>query len=239
MNDALRAPVLFAAYGVLAALALQPRLGSGTALYGLFLLLGAAVVWGTEAGAGKPFAGPPAAALLFALALPAAAWFLQRPMAGTAALLAAVLFIGRHPLLPLPERPAFARLADLVAGFLLALLAYGAPAHPAVHIGAGHLGLAYAGLVFFTAGASRYWLLGHAAWLGFHGLGVAMVGLKFYPLMAFLPFFLGAGTALYALLTRQEPSPRAVRSYWGILALLGVVLLVNRIQIYNILLGRQ
>ena len=226
--DTLRAPALFAAFGLLAVLALQPQLDAGAAIIGVLLVIATGIVWGTSAPSRSLAAPPLAVALAGAVLLPAAAWFLQRPLFSTALLLALVLFLGRHPFLPLPERPAFLLLADLAAGFLLGLLASGRPDQLPVQLGAGHLALAYGGLLLYAEGAGRRWVFGHGCWLAFHLLGVGMVGLKFYPLMAFLPFFLGSGTALYFFLIRQEPVQRARRTYAGILLLLGVLLLIDR-----------
>ena len=228
MKDPLRAPSLFIAFGLLAGLTFQPPPGVGTAVYGVMVLLGAGVVWGTAAPSASPSSRPLALALGGAVGMAAVAWFLQRPVFPSALLLALVLFLGRHPFLPLPERPSFALLADLASGFLLCLVAAGAPGTLPVQVGAGHLALAYGGLLLYAGGPAGKWMLGLACWLGFHLIGVGMVGMKFYPLMAFLPFFLGAGTALYFLLTRQEPTTRTVRACRGILALLGVLLLIDR-----------
>jgi len=228
MKEALRAPVHFAAFGLLAALALQPRLDVGAAIFALLLALGTGVVWGTSAPSSSLFSAPLAAALLCAAGLAAAAWFLQPPVFTSALLLALVLLIGRHPFLPLPERPAFILLADLASGFLLGLLATARPDQLPAQLGAGHLALAYGGLLLFSEGTAGRWGLGHGCWLAFHVLGAGMVGMKFYPLLAFLPFFLGSGTALYFFLTRQEPNRRSCRTYAGILLLLGVILLMDR-----------
>lgn len=227
MKETLRAPALFAGFGLLAALALRSGWTPGTAAFGLFLLAGAVVVWGTAERPGGPVSPPAAVALAAALVLPAAAWALDRPLAPTALLLALVLFLGRLPALPLPGRPAWTLLADLASGFLLGVLASGRPGDLPATLGAGHLALAYAGLLLFAPGLRP--LLGHAAWLAFHLLGVGMVGMKFYPLLAFLPFFLGSGTALYFALTGGEPDRRSRNAYAGILLLLGAALLVERL----------
>jgi len=228
MKESLHSTFLYLCFGLLAALALQPQLGVGTADYLVFLLLGALVVWGTGAPSRSLFAPPLLAALGGSALLVGGAWFVQRPVFTAALLLALVLYIGRHPLLPLPERSGFTRLADLASGFLLGLLASGRPEQLPAQLGAGHLALAYGGLLLYAESAGRRWVYGHACWLAFHAIGVGMVGLKFYPLIAFLPFFLGAGTALYFFLTRQEPSAGAKRTYAGILLLLGVILLIDR-----------
>jgi hypothetical protein len=229
MKESLHSTLLFISFGLLAAFALQPRLDAGMAIFALLLALAAGVVWGTAAPSRSLFAPPLAASLLCAAGLAAAAWFLQPPVSTTAVLLALVLFIGRHPFLPLPERPAFTLLADLVSGFLLGLLASARPGQLPAQLGAGHLALAYGGLLLYAEGAGRRWVFGHGCWLAFYLLGVGMVGLKFYPLMAFLPFFLGSGTALYFFLTRQEPNRRAMRTYAGVLLLLGAILLIDRV----------
>jgi hypothetical protein len=229
MKESLRSSLLFAAFGLLAALALQPRLDAGTAVFALLLVLAAGVVWGTAAPSGSLLSPPLVTALACAAGLAAAARFLQPPVFVTALLLALVLFVGRHPFLPLPERPAFTLLADLASGFLLGLLASARPEQLPARLGAGHLALAYGGLLLYTEGAGRRWVYGHGCWLAFHLLGIGMVGMKFYPLMAFVPFFLGSGTALYFLLTGQEPGQRAQRTYAGLLVLQGVILLIDRV----------
>lgn len=229
MKESLHSTLLFISFGLLAALALQPRLDEGTAIFALLLAFAAGMVWGTAAPYRSAFAPPIAAALLCGAGLAAAAWFLQPPAFTTALLLALVLFIGRNPFLPLPERPAFVLLADIVSGFFMGLLASGRPDQLPAQLGAGHLALAYGGPLIYKEGPGRRWVFGHWCWLAFHLLGVGMVGMKFYPLMAFLPFFLGSGTALFFLLTGQEPKKRAWRTYAGIVALLGVILLIDRV----------
>ncbi len=227
MNAPFRAPALFIGFGLLAALALQPRLGEGTAAFVGFLVLGAVIVWGTAAPSASPVSPPLLAALAGAVLLAGTAWLFQRPLFPTALLLALVLFVGRHPALPLPGRQGWVLVADLVSGFLLGVLAAGRPGELAPTVGAGHFALAYAGLLL-VAGPTRP-LLGHLAWLAFHLLGAVMVGLKFYPLLAFLPFCIGTGTALYYALTRPAPAPGIRRGYAGIALLLGLILLGCRL----------
>jgi|GEM_PF-5860433 len=64
-------------------------------------------------------------------------------------------------------------------------------------------------------------------WLGFHLLGIAMTVMKCYPVPVFLPFIIGIGAAVYAILTQSEST--AGRTQTALFALFGVILLGDRI----------